>query len=86
MSILLTCPFCGSHAEFEYTEWDGESGDDGMGYVRCANYKCGVNIYGDYESAVEQWNKRVKQPGVFISGKNKIDIDGDCVTVFGRIE
>ena len=58
---LLPCPFCGSPAEFEYNDYNFETGegDDGMGEVRCTNIECGVRFFDDYDSAVKKWNRRV---------------------------
>ena len=50
---LLSCPFCGGAAEFEYAEQD-----DGMGRVQCINSLCGVGIFDDRDSATEKWNQR----------------------------
>ena len=57
---LLPCPFCGSQAEFEYDDWNPETeeGDDGIGWVRCTNAKCGVGFHDDRDSASEKWNMR----------------------------
>jgi len=60
MSDLLPCPFCGSPAEFEYTDYNPETGegDDGMGYARCKNSHCGIGFFDDRDSAIEKWNRR----------------------------
>ncbi|MEA3385863.1 MAG: Lar family restriction alleviation protein [Thermodesulfobacteriota bacterium] len=58
---LLPCPFCGSPATFEFKDYnpaDRRSGDDGMGWVQCSNYKCGAMIFDDRMSAIEKWNTR----------------------------
>lgn len=57
---LLSCPFCGAEADFEYDDWnsDTEKGDDGGGWCRCQNPACGVGFHDNYESAVAQWNRR----------------------------
>lgn len=56
------CPFCGHHAEFEYDEynWETGEGDEDAGWIKCQNPRCGVGFYGDYETALRVWNTRVK--------------------------
>ena len=60
MSDLLPCPFCGSPAEFEYREYNHDTGegDDGMGWAECANPLCGVRVFDDRDTAIEKWNRR----------------------------
>lgn len=60
MEKLKPCPFCGSPARFEYDEWnpDTREGDDGMGWLRCTNPKCGAGFHDDKDSAFEKWNSR----------------------------
>ena len=56
---FLPCPFCGNPAEWEYTDWDEETGtgDDGTGWVECTG--CGVRMFGvDKEDAEQNWNTR----------------------------
>ena len=53
MSILMSCPLCGSIAEFDYAEQD-----DGMGYAQCTNRLCGLSIFDDKDAAIEKWNTR----------------------------
>ena len=48
---LLSCPFCGASAEFEYID-----NGYGTGYVQCT--ECGVSIFGGRDSAIEMWNRR----------------------------
>lgn len=57
---LRKCPFCGSEAEFEYDEYDFETGDgdDGVGWISCTNSKCGVGFHGEPDSLIQQWNAR----------------------------
>lgn len=58
---LKKCPFCGSDAEFEYTEWDEETetGDDGTGTIRCKNIDCRANIFAYCKDiGYAKWNKR----------------------------
>jgi len=61
MNELLNCPFCGSVAEFEYDDWNPETGegDDGIGHAQCTNSQCGIGFHDDRDSAVEKWNKRM---------------------------
>lgn len=60
MSELLNCPFCGSMAEFEYDDWNPDTGDgdDGMGYAKCTNWRCGIGFRDERDSAIEKWNMR----------------------------
>jgi phage/plasmid primase-like uncharacterized protein len=51
--VLLPCPFCGAHADFEY------EGDDGMGRAGCTNWQCGIGIFDTRDAAIEKWNKRI---------------------------
>lgn len=62
LSALLPCPFCGSPAEFEYTDYneDTDEGDDGMGYTQCTNRECGASFFDDHDSAYEKWNRRAR--------------------------
>lgn len=58
---IKSCPFCGSEAAFEFRDYNEEKdiGDDGTGWVRCHNYECGIYVFGDFDSAIEKWNRRV---------------------------
>jgi hypothetical protein len=59
---LKPCPFCGAPAEFEYTDYNHETGKggDGMGHAQCTNRMCGIGFFDDRDAAVEKWNSRVK--------------------------
>ena len=56
-----SCPFCGAEAEFEYDDWNSETGegDDGIGWLKCTNPKCGVGFHDDYDSALAKWCMRI---------------------------
>lgn len=51
---LLSCPFCGSPAEFVFND----QADDGCGDVRCTDVACGASHYVWWGNAAEWWNRR----------------------------
>lgn len=60
MQELLPCPFCGGRAEFEYEDWNEETGDgdDGTGVVSCT--ECHTRtVRNDRDSVEAIWNTRV---------------------------
>jgi len=79
MSELLNCPFCGSVAEFEYDDWNPETGegDDGMGYAKCTNPHCCAGFHDDRDSAVYKWNKRY----CVIGWKNNMNTETETETL-----
>ncbi len=64
MEKLKPCRFCGSAAEFEFKDWDEEteSGDDGMGWLKCQNNDCGVGFFGYCldEKLYKKWNRQTR--------------------------
>ncbi len=58
---LLSCPFCGKEAVFEYRDWNEktETGDDGTGWIHCTG--CYIYTKCDIpENLVKIWNRRIK--------------------------
>lgn len=58
-TALKPCPLCGGRAEWEYDQWNeaDETGDDGMGEIRCTN--CRLTLAGyDRDAAETLWNER----------------------------
>lgn len=60
MTILKPCPFCGCEIKDRQPYWDDLDTDDDYYVIRCP--RCLVMMYDeDYETVIENWNKRVKE-------------------------
>ena len=61
--VIKRCPFCGSDAEFEYNDFNQETGegDDGTGWIKCTNSRCGVGFYDERDTCIKKWKNRYKR-------------------------